>query len=196
MDEANPFRTLMQRMLTGDNAAAQKILVDYGESLRVFIRRKLYRSGIHGLLDTADIFQSVMRRLWVGLNQIDRVVPESDKHLLNLLKKISTNKIRDEIDKARSKKRDFTRQQSGGDLSACPGREPDPSEALATREQFERVMDCLPPGDQLLYQLRFEQDLTWVEIGHQLGCTEDAARQRWSRACAEVRELVEEVSHA
>ena len=75
---------------------------------------------------------------------------------------------------ARSARRELTRldaaSQDVADLPAMLG--PDPTDEIEDRDRhaaLRRVVGQLPPGDQLLLRLRFEQDLTAREMATVLG---------------------------
>ena len=62
---------------------------------------------------------------------------------------------------------------------------PSPSTEMMAREQAEavrRALDRLPEAYRLVLKLRHEHDLTFEEIGHQLGRSADAVRKLWARA--------------
>lgn len=70
----------------------------------------------------------------------------------------------------------------------------DPLGELVRGEQAQFVLFLLqefPPQTREMFSLRFGQDLRYREIAAQLGLTEDAVKQRFSRALRELRVRLE-----
>jgi RNA polymerase sigma-70 factor (ECF subfamily) len=62
---------------------------------------------------------------------------------------------------------------------------PTPSERLSAREQsaaLSAAMKGLPEHHQQVLRLRYQEKLTFAQIGDLLGCSAEAARKHWARA--------------
>ncbi len=68
--------------------------------------------------------------------------------------------------------------------------EPSPSEVFLAAERDLRIQGaiaCLPHESRRVIELRYQEDLTFEEIGHILGRTTNASRKLWVRT---IRKLV------
>jgi RNA polymerase sigma-70 factor (ECF subfamily) len=62
---------------------------------------------------------------------------------------------------------------------------PTPSEQLATKEQAAALavaLDGLPQHYRQVLRLRYQEQMTFAQIGAALGCSAEAARKHWARA--------------
>ena len=62
------------------------------------------------------------------------------------------------------------------------------------RLTVEQALDRLCDSDQQVLRLRYDEDLTQVEVAHRLGVREGTAKVRLHRARHRLRELLEEPS--
>ncbi|VEB40614.1 RNA polymerase sigma factor [Chromobacterium violaceum] len=70
---------------------------------------------------------------------------------------------------------------SGDQAQACAGLGPTPEQQLSSRQQLaelECAFAALKPDQQRLFQLKFEQDLSYAQIAARLGINEALARKR------------------
>jgi RNA polymerase sigma-70 factor (ECF subfamily) len=78
-----------------------------------------------------------------------------------------------------------TGDSAGAGAGGPAAGQPSPSSEMMAREQAEavqRALDRLPETYRQALVLRHEHDLTFEEIGRQLGRSADAARKLWARA--------------
>jgi RNA polymerase sigma-70 factor (ECF subfamily) len=80
--------------------------------------------------------------------------------------------------------------ESGKKLDALECRLPSPSNHALRSEWVEAVEEALcrmPEHYRQAVAWRHQEQLSWDEIGHRMGCTADAARKVWSRAIQQLR---------
>jgi RNA polymerase sigma-70 factor (ECF subfamily) len=181
MDEANPFLDLIYRVRRGESAAAAELVQRYEPAVRRAIRFRLRDSRLRRLLDSMDIFQSVMASFFfrAALGQYDLQEPEQ---LVKLLVVMARNKL---VSQARKPEVVYREEPLHplGDLQPekvlAPG--PSPSQMAAGRELLQTVRGQLTPADRQLLDRR-TQGLEWLEIAAELGGTPEALRKRLARA--------------
>ncbi len=80
-------------------------------------------------------------------------------------------------------------------LTAEPSQNDPGLEPLVVRREEERrlvqALASLPPTDQEIVRLRAFEELTFAQIGSVVGCSEDAAKKRLSRALDRLRSAAE-----
>src|SRR5262245_27640786 len=91
MDETS-FRELLERARQRDQQAAAELVRRYGPALRVAVRARLGDRGLRRLLDSADVYQSVLADFFAraagGQFELDR--PEQ---LVGLLATMARNRL-------------------------------------------------------------------------------------------------------
>ena len=100
----------------------------------------------------------------------------------------------------KSQKRDVHRELTAEDISSDEFRQiadndGSPLDLLIDEEHFRRVMQAigdLPPEIQKVLAWRFEQDMTYEEIGKKLGRTKDDVRMLMQRCIARLKQRFEE----
>lgn len=100
----------------------------------------------------------------------------------------------------KAQKRDVHRELTAEDISSDEFRQiadndGSPLDLLIDEEHFRRVMQAiegLPPEIQKVLAWRFEQDMTYEEIGRNLGRTKDDVRMLMQRCIARLKKRFEE----
>ena len=181
MPDEPAFRDLIRRVRNRDPEAAEELVRRYEGVIRRVIRIRLRDAGMRRLLDSTDICQSVMASFFVrtALGQYEVETPEQ---LLNLLTAIARNKLANQANRLRAKRRDIRRDAGAGDRAPLlPDGASDPSEQASAREILEKVRDRLDPEERYLAEQR-SLGRAWQELADELGGTDVALRKKLTRA--------------
>jgi DNA-directed RNA polymerase specialized sigma24 family protein len=177
MDSNAAFRDLVRRVRAGDQQAAAALVRQFEPETRRYIRLRLTDPGLHRLLDSVDIFQSVLAiffvRLRAGQFQLDQ--PEQ---LAKLLVRMVRNKIVDYARKPASR-----RDRDGGpelwDRLVVRGQSP--SDIVTAAELLGEVRRRLTEEERSLAEQRAE-GRSWQEIAAACQGRPDALRKKLERA--------------
>jgi RNA polymerase sigma-70 factor (ECF subfamily) len=174
------FTDLIRRVRNGDAEAAALLVRHYGPAVRRVVRIRLVGHRLRQVLDSMDIYQSVLGSFFVraALGQYDLQTPE---HLLKLLTTMVRNKV---ISQDRHEQA-LGRRPGHGEVVEWDGqepaaRDPSPSQQAAVRELFQKFCAQLSAEERQLMDLR-AQGKSWEEIAAELGGTPDAHRMRLGR---------------
>lgn len=177
---------LLAEARSGDPAAREEIAARYLGVLRNFAHGRLPARARENM-DTGDLVQ-------VTLTEIFRRLPSLEVRgkgaLLAYMRQVILNRIRDEVRRVSSRP---SRETLAEEIAA---RDPSPLDQLLEkeiREACEAAMSRLTEEQRRALHLRFEQELSYREIAHELGKpTANAARMVVSRALARLsKELAE-----
>ena len=178
---AQQFRDLIERVRHNDADAAADLVRRYEGAIRRVIRLHLRDARMRRVLDSMDICQSVMASFFVraALGQYEIDSPEQ---MLRLLTSIARNKLANQANRMRAKRRDFRRQADVDDEAGFAVDEAsDPSEQASAREILEKVRERLSDDERLLAEQR-ALGHSWKEIAEQVGGAEAALRKKLTRA--------------
>ena len=181
MPDEPDFQSLIRRVRDRDPDAAQELVRRYESVIRRVIRIRLRDADMRRLLDSTDICQSVMASFFVraALGQYE---VETPAQLLNLLTAIARNKLANQANRLRAKRRDIRRDAAGGDQAPpVPDAASDPSEQASARELLEKVRDRLDPAERYLAEQR-GLGRPWQELATELNGTDVALRKKLTRA--------------
>jgi RNA polymerase sigma-70 factor (ECF subfamily) len=158
--------TLLARARLGDRMALESIAERYQVALKRFARGRLPAST-RGLVETDDIVQMA---LMSALRRIDDFEPQFRGSLLAYLRAAVLNHIRDEI--RRAQRRPVTAQLSADMSTQLPGSDPDPLQAVISREaleQYDAALAELPADQQEAFMMRIEMNCSYREIADAMG---------------------------
>lgn len=181
LPEERDFRDLIRRVRNRDPEAAEELVRRYESAIRRVIRIRMRDAGMRRLLDSTDICQSVMASFFVrtALGQYEVDTPAQ---LLNLLTAIARNKLANQANRLRAKRRDIRRDAAAGDHAPhVPDEASDPSEQASARELLQKVRDRLDPEERYLAEQR-ALGRAWQELANELGGTDVALRKKLTRA--------------
>jgi len=170
---------LLARARAGDADAADALARRLGPYLRRLVRMRLTAPGLRRQCDSADVCQSVLRRLWEAA-AADRLELTPER-LAGLLATLARNNV---IDKARRAARAPVADWPADLDPPAPG--PSPSHGAAARELADRLRARLTERERLLLDGRAE-GRSWPELAAQLGGSPDALRVAHARAVAKAR---------
>jgi RNA polymerase sigma-70 factor (ECF subfamily) len=177
MAEENAFRSLMQRVRAGDQAAASELVHTYEPYIRRAVRIHLTDSRLKRLIDSMDICQSVLASFFVraALGQYQVDTPEQ---LLRLLKTMARNKLLNQAARQRTLRRD---PRHGEGLRQKMKEPATPSEIATGRELIARVREGFTEEERQLADLR-AAGREWAEIAAERGGSPEALRKKLARA--------------
>jgi hypothetical protein len=188
MSDDNAFAGLMARVRKGDARAAEELLRQFEEQVRLEVQMRLRDPRLRRLVGVADVCQSVWRSFFVRarLGEYDIADP---KELVRLLAGIARNKVARQARRHYATRRDVRRARGLGTAEQIAAKESSPSSVLADEELVRKVRARLSEEERMIADLR-ALGRKWTEIALELGGTADARRVQFQRAAGRVgREL-------
>lgn len=175
---------------SSDQQTIESLLNRLDPALRRIIRLRLADPRLRRVLDTADVFQSLLKD-FLFQNHRDPSPAEAAAGLSAYLSAAVRYKIHTKLRKERRHLGTLT------DDSRLVSSEMSAARQVEHREFIEAVRQRLSDDRRFLFDLT-ARGLTWTEISHKLGGKPDALRMRLRRAIADaLRELGEkELGHA
>jgi DNA-directed RNA polymerase specialized sigma24 family protein len=161
-----------------DQPAIESLLDQLDPFFRKIIRLRLIDGRLRRVLDTTDIFQSLLKD-FLTQKQGDAAAGQASSGLAAYLTAAVHHKIQTRTRKER---------RHAGSLDSTWGptsREPAVVEQIEDRDFHQAVRTRLPEATRLLFDLKM-QGLTWTEIASQVGGNPDALRMRLRRTVAAV----------
>lgn len=172
-------RELFQQIAAGDREAFATLFRAYSSPL--------YRNALRMLKSefwAEDIIQVVFTQLWQNRAELTKVEMPS-----SYLYRMVTNKARDRM---RSHERE-TRMQYW--LASQAEAE---SENKANKEELHQLLakavDTLPPQRKEVYQLKYQEKLSYEEIAAQLSISKNTVRNHMTKALEDIRAYM--IQHA
>jgi RNA polymerase sigma-70 factor (ECF subfamily) len=165
---------LLERLSTGDTAAAGQLFLAYEPYLRKAVRRHL-PPPLRAKFDSSDVLQSVWADVLHGFRDAGWRFVDAD-HLRGFLYVATRNRL---IDRMRRHTRAADREQPLGAESGdppLPSPQPRPSEVARATELWERIQALCPPEHRPILGLR-RQGYTLDEIGARTGLHPDSVRR-------------------
>ncbi|WP_162006626.1 RNA polymerase sigma factor [Roseimaritima sediminicola] len=182
MHERDAFATLVQRVRDGDAEAADELIRLYEPEIRRFIRYRLSSASLSALLESLDIWQSVLARFFVQLDT-GHLDLEEPTQLRKLLITMARNKVYDQIRRQTADRRDRRKHcaDGGGRLDELACGAETPSQIVARREILALVRASLSEEETYLLEQRVE-GRPWDALAEELQARPDALRKRLTRA--------------
>jgi RNA polymerase sigma-70 factor (ECF subfamily) len=177
----NRFADFVRRIRAGDARAAEELVRQYEPAIRLEVRLRLSDPRLSRLLDSMDICQSVLASFFVraAAGQYDLDEP---KQLVKLLVSMARNKVAFQARKHHYQRRDQRREEPIAERAlAVAGREPTPSQIVASRELLGEVRRRLSAEERELADRR-ALGQAWADIASELGGTPQARRKQLERA--------------
>jgi RNA polymerase sigma-70 factor (ECF subfamily) len=176
------FEALLERLRSGEQAAAATIVATYEPALMRMIRVRMVDQRLRKLHGDSDIFQSVMGSFFVRM-ALGQYELRDAEDVMRLLAVMVRNKV---ADKARRK--DVVRESAPVDddrAGLVPSPEAPPNKVVELRQLAEAARARLGPELMQLVTLR-EDGLDWNAIAARVGGNADALRKRLARAVDDV----------
>ena len=165
---------LLNRLESGDDAAAQQVFVDYEPYLRKVVRRML-PAELRPKFDSIDIVQSVWGDVLIRFRE-GGMRFESAVQLRAFLLKATRNRFVDRVRQHRTAVR--IEQPINDAILQNPPQSPSPhaSEVAIANELWQRLLAASPQDHRPILELR-AQGNTLMEIAKQTGLHEGSVRR-------------------
>lgn len=180
MTDATGFAEFLKRVRAGDAAAAEELVRRYEPAIRVAVRANLVDPNLRRHFDTMDVCQSVFCSFFVraAAGQFEISEPA---HLVNLLVKMTRNKVARQARRHHQMKRDARRSVGGDALEAAGDNLASPSQAAMGKELLGAILDRLGAEEREIAQRRaIGQE--WADIATEMGGTSEGRRKQLTRA--------------
>ncbi len=184
----------------GDNSAQDRLCRAYGERVRRIVRLRM-GTELRSKLESMDLVQDV---LMCALRDLGDFTYRHEGDFLRWLSRIAENRLRDNLDKLHTDKRDIRREirlddrerTTGGVFvrTAGPIDTTTPSVIMSRKEELdklEKAIDELKPEYREVIVLKRIEGLSYKEIGERLGKSADAIGMLLSRAMVSLTSVFE-----
>jgi RNA polymerase sigma-70 factor (ECF subfamily) len=165
---------LLDRLTSGDDAAAEQVFVAYEPYLRK-VARRLLPQELRAKFDSMDVVQSVWGDL-LGAFRQGGMRFTSAAELRAFLITATRNRFIDRVRRHRTAARLEQPLTGAAAEQLAEAHEPRPSEVAQAEELWERLVALCPPEHQELLLLR-RQGATACEIAVQIGMHEGSVRR-------------------
>ncbi|MCC9608009.1 sigma-70 family RNA polymerase sigma factor [Blastopirellula sp. JC732] len=180
-NQGSEFSELLERLKNGDEAAAAELARKFENEVRRFIRFRLTSPSVRRMVDSLDIYQSVLIKFFTGFDQGDFRL-EDPEELRRLLLTMARNKIVDHARRHHAGRRD-ARRISGDEaaLNLVADSNETPSRIVETDEILHALEDRLSEDDRVLLHKKLS-GYGWTDLAEEMGTNPDALRKRLTRA--------------
>ena len=182
MSDDSTFRNLLERVRSGEQAAAAELIQRYEPTIRRLVRLRLTDPRLGRVLESMDICQSVMANFFVraAAGQFELNTPEQ---LLKPLSTMARNKLLNQVEKHQADRRDQRRQQADGAeaLDAVAARQETPSQIVGGEKLLRQARALLSDDERTLAERR-AQGQDWLDIAKETGGSAEALRKKLARA--------------
>ncbi len=180
MPESPRFDELLSRVRQGDEEAARLLVREYEPAIRRVARLRLANVPLQGMLDSADICQSVLASFFLRAAS-GQYTFETPAQLINLLATMARSKLAAKVRREQAHKRDRRRLRNVEDQNQLAGDTPSPSREFAARDLLAQVRQRLTPEERRLVELRTAGH-DWAGVAAEVGGQAEAARKKHARA--------------
>jgi RNA polymerase sigma-70 factor (ECF subfamily) len=171
---AEPLDTLLEKLSSGDGAAAEQVFRSYEPYLRMVVRRHL-SPELRAKFDSLDVVQSVWVHMLGRFREAGRRFTDVG-HLRAFLVQVTRHRL---IDRLRRHRHTLEREQpleGTGFEEVLPGDGPQPAEVLQADELWEQLLDLCPPAHREILHLKRAGALTG-EVATRTGLNEGSVRR-------------------
>jgi len=193
MSDAESFGELLERIRRGDASAANRLVRNYEQDIRIAIRTRLSDPALRRQFDSMDICQSVLASFFfrVAAGQYDLHEPGQ---LVALLTRMAHNKLAMHARSMYRQRRDVRRTTGESDWAATSpdhaDTTPTPDEMAVDRDLVDRAYSLMDPEVRQIAARRVEGE-SWAQIAHHLGGTAEARRKQFCRAMDRIAEKLD-----
>ncbi len=170
----DPIDGLLEKLSSGDPAAAEQAFIAYEPYLRMVVRRQL-PSWLRPKLDSVDVVQSVWADLLDGFRASGWRFADAE-HLRAFLVKVTRNRF---IDRLRQHERSRDHEQPLDENTTPQGagaQDPRPSELAQAEDLWQQLLALCPPSHQEVLRLKRE-GLALDEIARRTGLHPSSVRR-------------------
>jgi RNA polymerase sigma factor (sigma-70 family) len=171
---SNPLDTLLEKLSTGDDEAAEHIFRNYEPYLRMVVRRHL-SPEMRSKFDSIDVVQSVWVHLLKSFRDADRRFTDVN-HLRAFLVQITRHRLIDRLRRLRPSLEHERPLEGAGLEDLLPGENPEPADIVQADELWEQLLELCPPAHQEILRLKREGALTG-EVAARTGLNEGSIRR-------------------
>lgn len=175
---------LIDSFIRGQDAAFKELVERYTAPLYNFSARLAGRDSAD------DIVQDIFMKAWRNVRHFDPAKAKWKTWIFTVARNTATDYLR------RKRHMDFSdleREDGDSPLDDIPGGDPLPDEAFEKLEQAEllgEVLGKLRPRYCEVLTLRYQEDMSFEEIGRVLGRPMNSVKSDHYRALRELRELL------
>lgn len=169
-----PLDALLEKLTSGDDAAAEQVYRSYEPYLRMVVRRQL-SPDLRAKFDSMDVVQSVWVHMLKGFREAGWRFADTT-HLRAFLIRLTRHRF---IDRLRRHRGELERGQSlaDGDIDeALLADDPQPADILQADELWEQLLELCPPAHREVLRLKREGALT-AEVAARTGLHEGSVRR-------------------
>jgi RNA polymerase sigma factor (sigma-70 family) len=165
---------LLEKLCSGDAAAAEQVFLAYEPYLRKVVRRQL-PPRLRAKLDSVDVVQSIWADVLQGFRSAGWRFADA-AHLRAFLVKATQHRFIDRI-RQHEKAAKLEKSLACTDPEQLPStNQPRPSETVQADELWQRMLTLCPPAHHKILELK-RQGLTLVEIAQRTGLHEGSVRR-------------------
>ncbi|MCI0461234.1 MAG: sigma-70 family RNA polymerase sigma factor [Gemmataceae bacterium] len=170
----DPLDAVLEKLCSGDAAAAEQVFLAYEPYLRLVVRRQL-PDQFRVKFDSIDIVQSIWADVLRGFRQAGWRFATA-AHLRAFLVKVTQNRF---LDRLRQHRRAVDHERSlettkVADWFSAP--QPQPSDIVQAEDLWEQLLALCPPTHRELLWLK-RQGLSLAEIAAQTGLHPSSVRR-------------------
>ena len=172
---------LLQRARSGSPEAVNALYERYAGRLLSYIRLRMGRD-LRARLQSRDILQASLLK---SLQHLDDLKGTTTPSLMAWLARIAEHEIRDRADYHQRQRRDVAREVAiEDDTPVAAASRSALSRVILDEEaqRLEQAIESLAPEHREVIVLRKFEELSFAEIGRQMGRGEDACRMLLARA--------------
>jgi RNA polymerase sigma-70 factor (ECF subfamily) len=170
---AEPLDTLLEKLTSGDDAAAEQVFRTYEPYLRMVVRRHL-SPELRARFDSLDVVQSVWVHMLRGFRQAGKRFTDV-AHLRAFLVQLTRHRL---VDRLRRDRLAIERERplEAGVESGLQAGGPQPADVVQADELWEQLLDLCPPAHREILHLKREGALTG-EVAVRTGLNEGSVRR-------------------
>jgi RNA polymerase sigma factor (sigma-70 family) len=169
-----PLDDLLEKLTSGDPAAAEQVFRSYEPYLRMVVRRHL-SPELRAKFDSIDVIQSVWLHVIKGFREAGRRFTDV-AHLRAFLVQITRHRLIDHLRRHRNALQHEQPLEGGGFEEILPAGSPQPCEVLEATELWEQLLELCPPGHQEILRLKRDGAVTG-EVAARTGLNEGSIRR-------------------
>jgi RNA polymerase sigma factor (sigma-70 family) len=150
---------------------------------------KLQPGYLKKRLDESDVVQEVTL---IACRSLHRFQGKTDTEFASWLRKMIRTRVRSLVRFNVRKKRDVRREVDHQHLVSAVNNNVQSNEfGFDESTKIHQALLALPQRNRTVIQMKLLEGMTFVEIGHKIGCTDEGARKIWARSLVQLGKLME-----